>query len=513
MQAFFTPGLLLIAFVNPYGRIALAASLFASAVVSAAWSGLGILTWALFAFAAYILGAMVMWGQIGIVRISRTMERIASGDLSTRTDVARAGGKDATRMWRSIDTMSESLSAIVRQVNTSGESIRAGAGEIANGYANLSERTEQQASTLEETASATEELTATVRQNAEGCRRASALAEEARAIAAQAADSMLRLTGTMERIEGAAKRVADITGLIESIAFQTNILALNAAVEAANAGEHGRGFAVVAAEVRALAGRCSDAAREIRAVIGESASSVGDGGKLVAEAGGTIDRAAASVGSVSEVISEIARASAEQSSGVEGIGKAIQQLDGMTQQNAALVEQTGAAARAFEDQAARLIDAVGLFKLDRNEARDLAVSLVRRGIEHIESKGAEVAFRDFEDKKGPFVKGDHYLWVCDLQGVVRSYCLMPKMVGQNRADMRDAQGKTFMRDILRIAAERGRGWVDYQWHNPTTKKEEPKSTYFERTGSLLVLCGIYRHDAPQVALAAAPASKLLTAAR
>ena len=493
MQAFFVPGLLLISFFGPWGRAGLAIALFA-ACVGAAMTGHATLAWALFPLPCYILGAMLMWGQLGIVRISRMMERIASGDLSTRSDMRNSGGKDAVRMWRSIDSMSESIASIVSQVNSSCDVIHQAAHEISRGYAHLSERTEQQASTLEETASATEELTATVRQNAEGCQRASALAQDAREIAAKAAGSMRRLIETMSRIEGGSKRVADITGLIESIAFQTNILALNAAVEAANAGEHGRGFAVVASEVRGLAKRCSDAAREIRDVIGESASAVADGGKLVGEAAGTIESAAQSVGSVSEVIGDIARASREQSSGIEGIGKAIQQLDGMTQQNAALVEQTGAAARAFEEQVSTLREAAALFKLDRSEARDIAVSLVQRGVRHIEAKGPDAAFRDFEDKKGRFVRGDHYLWVCDLQGVVKSYALMPNMRGHNRADLKDAQGKPFVRDILRIAQQRGRGWIDYQWINPVTKKEEAKSTYFERSGSLIVLCGIYRHD-------------------
>jgi methyl-accepting chemotaxis protein len=493
MQAFFVPGLLLISIFGPWGRAGLAIALYA-ACVAAAMTGHTTLAWSLFPLPCYILGAMLMWGQLGIVRISKMMERIASGDLSTRSDLSNSGGKDAVRMWRSIDSMSESIASIVGQVNASCDVINQAARELSHGYANLSERTEQQASTLEETASATEELTATVRQNAEGCQRASTLAQDARAIASHAAESMRRLTETMSRIQDGSKRVAEITALIESIAFQTNILALNAAVEAANAGEHGRGFAVVASEVRSLAQRCSHAAREIRGVIGESAGAVDDGGKLVAEAATTIDRAAGSVGAVSEVISDIARASAEQSSGVEGIGKAIQQLDGMTQQNAALVEQTGSAARAFEEQAARLLDVAGLFKLDLNEEREIAVTLVQRGIRRVEAKGPEAAFREFEDRKGRFVRGDHYLWVCDLQGVVRCHAMRPKSRGENHAELRDAQGKAFVHEILRIARERGRGWVDYQWINPATKVVEPKSTYFERCGALVVMCGIYRHD-------------------
>ncbi len=518
MGTFFRPGLWMISLFGPWGRAGLIIVLFGASSVAAGVFGDRepvplALACGLFILAAYLMGAMVMWGQLGIVRISRTMERIALGDLSVRVD-NRAGGGDAERMWRSIDTMSRSLADIVKQVNASCEVIGKAARDIAEGYSSLSQRTEEQASTLEETASSTEELTATVKQNADGCRRASALAGEASGIAAQAAESMGRVTDTMDRIERGSRRVAEVSGLIEGIAFQTNILALNAAVEAARAGEQGRGFAVVASEVRNLAQRCSDATKEIRSLVGESSGAVADGGKLVGEAAATIERAVASVRAVSQEIGEIARASAEQSGAVEGIGKAIQQLEGVTQHNAALVEQAGAAARAFEEQAMRLMDAVGTFKLDRAEARDAAVALVGKGIAHMGVVGNEAAFRDFEDRKGPFIRGDYYLWVCDLDGVVRANGSNPKSRNQNHADLKDANGKPFIRDVLRIAAERGKGWVDYYWHNPVSKRVEPKSTYFERRGDVIVLCGIYRTEAgaaQALARPAAPGSRLLTA--
>ncbi len=515
MHAFFAPGLLLISFFDPWARNSLVVALFAAAFAAAGLLGLAAVTpWVLLACAIYLLGAVLEWGQIGMKRIRRTMERLASGDLSARIDTKGARGTDAIRMWTSIDSMSRSLGGIVTQVNASSAVIGKAAHEIAHGYTDLSHRTEEQASTLEETASATEELTATVQQNAEGCRRAAALASEASAVAARAAETMRRMTETMERIEDGSRRVGEISAVIEGIAFQTNILALNAAVEAARAGEHGHGFAVVASEVRSLAQRCSDAAREIRKLLDASASAVHDGGRLVADAATTIDNAASSVGQVSREIEDIARSSSEQSSGIEGISKAIQQLEGMTQQNAGLVEETGRAARSFEEQAARLGEAVGLFKLDQGEARDAAVALVRKGIARMQATGNDIAFAEFEDKRGGFIRGDYYLWVCDAKGIVRSHGINPKARNLDYAGLKDANGRPFIRDVLRIAAERGKGWVDYVWRNPVSKRDEAKSTYFERTGDLIVLCGIYRAEGPQASTGlAAPRPQKLLAAR
>jgi len=233
--------------------------------------------------------------------------------------------------------------------------------EIAAGHVNLSQRTEEQASTLEETASGMEELSATVKQNAENCQLASALSRSADEVAQRGAQTVHRVVERMAMIDGSSRKIADIIGVIEAIAFQTNILALNAAVEAARAGEQGRGFAVVASEVRGLAQRSAQAAKEIKALIEESALDVAEGGKLVDESGRIINEVVASVQKVTDLVGQIAVASKEQSSGVHEINKAIMQMESVTQQNAALVEQATASTLAFEEQAANLIAATGEF--------------------------------------------------------------------------------------------------------------------------------------------------------
>jgi methyl-accepting chemotaxis protein len=494
MRGIFGPGMRFIGLFGPVGRALVVVAMFLLPLLvvvffaQAQWMAAAA---ALFALAAYLVGSLVAWSDIGMSRIGRAVERIALGDLSMRVKAKGGDGNDVDRMWGSIGAMNQNLADIVKQVNASCDVIVKAAREIADGYGNLSQRTEEQASTLEETSSGTEELSATVKQNAENCRKATSLAGEANSIASKSADSMRRVTETMLRIEEGSRRVADIIGVIEGIAFQTNILALNAAVEAARAGEQGRGFAVVASEVRSLAQRCTEAAKEIKALIGESVDTVSDGAKLVGEAATTIEQAAKSVRSVSELIGDISRASAEQSNGVDEISRAIQQLEGVTQQNAALVEQAGAAAMSFEEEASRLMDAVGAFKLDRSEARDRAVELVKKGIAHLRARGSD-AFNDFEDRGGEFIKGDYYLWVCNLEGVVQCNGSNRKARNQNAADMKDARGKLFIRDVIRIARERGKGWVDYYWRNPVSKQVEPKSTYFERADELILLCGIYR---------------------
>jgi methyl-accepting chemotaxis protein len=289
-------------------------------------------------------------------------QRVADGDLSAKVDVKSTN--EIGKLMTALKLMNGNLFDIVSQVRSGTGAIAQASGEIASGNMDLSLRTEQQAGSLEETASAMEELTATVKQNAGNARQANRLAVSASEVALQGGSAVGKVVDTMSSINASSRKIVDIIGVIDGIAFQTNILALNAAVEAARAGEQGRGFAVVASEVRSLAQRSAAAAKEIKLLIADSVEKVDNGSKLVEQAGITMNAVVDSVRRVTDIVAEFSSASTEQSQGIDEIGRAITQIDETTQQNAALVEQAAAAAQSLQDQAARLMQVVSVFKLD-----------------------------------------------------------------------------------------------------------------------------------------------------
>ncbi|WP_322404271.1 methyl-accepting chemotaxis protein [Massilia luteola] len=288
-------------------------------------------------------------------------QRVAKGDLTAGIE---ATSTDETgQLIIALKDMNDNLARIVTEVRNGTETIVSASDQIASGNMDLSGRTEEQASSLEETASSVEELTSTVQQNADHARQANHLATSASEVAQKGGSVVSEVVQTMGSINDSARKIVDIISVIDGIAFQTNILALNAAVEAARAGEQGRGFAVVASEVRTLAQRSANAAKEIKALIGDSVEKVEVGSKLVDQAGATMEEVVASVKRVTEIISEIAEASAEQRNGIEQVNQAITQMDQATQQNAALVEEAAAAANSLKDQASNLDQMVSVFKL------------------------------------------------------------------------------------------------------------------------------------------------------
>ena len=292
----------------------------------------------------------------------RIAECVAAGDLTQKITVH--SNDETGKLMQAMKAMNSSLVNIVGQVRTGTETIAVASREIAEGNLDLSNRTESQASSLEETASSMEELTSTVKQNAENARQANQLVGSTADVAVKGGRVVSQVVDTMASIKDSSRKIADIIGVIDGIAFQTNILALNAAVEAARAGEQGRGFAVVAAEVRNLAQRSAGAAKEIKTLISDSVEQVEMGRKLVDEAGEAMDDIVTSVQLVADIISGTAVASKEQSAGIEQVNQAVGQMDEITQQNAALVEEAAAAAESLQDQAATLSDLMSYFTLE-----------------------------------------------------------------------------------------------------------------------------------------------------
>jgi methyl-accepting chemotaxis protein len=318
------------------------------------------------AAAAILLAVVIAWritrsitGPMReAVRIATT---VAAGDLTSRIEV---DSKDETgELLAALKAMNESLRTIVHQVRDGTRTLATATDEIATGNLDLSSRTEQQASALEETASSMEELTSTVKQNAENARQANQLVQSASDVAVRGGSVVAAVVTTMGSINESASRIVDIIGVIDGIAFQTNILALNAAVEAARAGEQGRGFAVVASEVRNLAQRSASAAKEIKTLIDDSVGKVNEGSRLVHEAGSTMEDVVDSVRRVTDIMAEITAASQEQEAGIEQINQAVSEMDAVTQQNAALVEEAAAAAQSLQDQSGELEQMVSTFRL------------------------------------------------------------------------------------------------------------------------------------------------------
>ena len=348
------------------------------------WNAAGFAVAIALAIAIYYLGAVLFttdaaWNDIhDVARVlaEKDLRARSLPHLDTVTPANRAGRGQMGHLYQALRATHESLTALVAQAHRSADVARGASERLASGTVHLSQRTEDQASTLEEIAASIEELSATVKQNADSCRQASQLAAGATMKARSGADVAGRAASSMDQVEASAKRIVDIIGVIEGIAFQTNILALNAAVEAARAGEHGRGFAVVAEEVRALARRSADAAREIKKLIDTSVSTVEEGARLVHDAGRTIDDVTAGVEEANELIGIIAVASREQSNGVEGISTALSQLQGVTQQNAGLVQDAAMASVELKEEAARLSGLVNRFKVDEAPAAPVSAMAV-----------------------------------------------------------------------------------------------------------------------------------------
>jgi methyl-accepting chemotaxis protein len=407
--------------------------------------------------AVYYFTAFAIYISVTGTHVRNGLERISRGDLSGLEE----SGNDAVKgaQFARLKKMNASLSELVNQVRMSADKIMGTARVVAHGNNDLAQRTEHQASTLEELASTMEELSSTIQENAHRCSEVSRATNEFSSMVSRGSESAQWVNATMDQISANAKKIGEIVGLIEGIAFQTNILALNASVEAARAGEQGRGFGVVATEVRSLAHRGADAAKEIKKLIQEAGETVGEGAAGVQEAAATMQQVVQRVNSITQVVSDIAVASEEQSQATDEVNRAIAQMESVTQQNSNLVQEAASAAADFEHEVQTLDESLSQFQTEKIKERDLAVDLVKRAIAHIKKVGLQKACDDFDDPKGRFIFDQFYLSVFDLNGTRLANGMEPWKRGENVFDVRDVDGKPYVQYSIQRAQNRGYGWI------------------------------------------------------
>ncbi len=443
--------------------------------------------------------AAAVWVVRGILQPLREVlavsERVVAGDLTVKIETARSD--ELGQLMQALQKLSSRMFGIVSEVRTGTTTVAATSSQINRDNAALSTRTETQAGSLEETASSIEQLASTVKVNADSAQQANRLVSSASELALRGGEVVGQVVNTMGAIKDSSRRIVDIIGVIDGIAFQTNILALNAAVEAARAGEQGRGFAVVAAEVRTLAQRSAGAAKEIKELIGDSVDKVDAGGRLVDDAGKTMSEIVQSVQDIEQLIRGISNASMEQSAGIDSVNQAISRIDEMTQQNAALVEDAAKTAVSLNEQAVALLKSVSGFNLGAREygSEEEAEALVKAGVAFMKERGRAALLEDIGKLgKGRFVDRDLYLSAYHIEtGEVIAHGSNPRLVGMDGMQSKDTAGKLFIREMLSIAKNRGSGWVAYNWAHPITNADTTKNSYLERCGDLVIACGVYKN--------------------
>ena len=427
--------------------------------------------------------------SFGAIRVLRgSVTQLAAGDFATHVRLRRTD--ELAVIGDSLDAMTGRLSEMVADVRSNSMMVALAGSSLAADTKALSERTEAQASSLEQTSASVQELSVAVRKNAQGAEAASGVAARVQAIAETGGSSIQSAVVAMQDIQTSSSRVQEIVGVIESIAFQTNILALNAAVEAARAGEQGRGFAVVASEVRSLAQRSSESAREIKSLISASAEHVNSG---VAQIGGASNTFAEIVHGIREVagrVHEIKTSTVEQSHGLDQIAQAVQHIDEITQRNAEMVESALNSSSQLSDRAERLTAAVSNFKLRQGSA-DEALSLVRKAVEMYRRNGT-AALAQITDAASGLSDRDMYVFAFDRGGIYRAFAGRNEKIGTSVREVPGVNGDKLVKDAFE-QAELGGGWVDYHFANPQTQATDLKTSYVEAVTPDLVLgCGVYK---------------------
>ena len=441
------------------------------------------------AVVAYALIALYFSLSSDLAGLAQTVALTQGGDLSAQLR-GNDGQDEVAEMARSLDRMVITLSSMVADIRSNAALVAHAGESLADGSRSLADRTEQQAANLEQTAASVEQLSAAVQNNALTAQSADAQAARVRDAADAGAQAMARAVQSVEAIQQGARRMTEIIGVIDSIAFQTNILALNAAVEAARAGEQGRGFAVVASEVRTLAKRSSDAAHEIRELIGTSVSQVETSARLIRSAGEGITDMAQGIRSVAASMSEISASSGQQSTGLREVSAAVQQLDQITQHNAQMVGHAVLQAEALESRASTLSRAVSAFRLQQGTAEE-AVAMVQRAVAMHNGTPRDQFLRTITDKNQPFHDRDMYVFVLDAAGTYLAFGGNSAKVGTRVQDIPGIAGDQLVSAIV-AQADRAPGWVEYNITNPATGAVQTKMSYVSRVGDLYLGCGVYK---------------------
>lgn len=437
---------------------------------------------------AYLMFSFYFSFVIDFRQAIDVMRQTASGNL--RTHIQIRGRDELAELTSLLENMNANLSAMVAEVRSNSALVAFSGKSLAAGNRDLADRTEQQAANLEQTAASVQQLSGTVQQNAETASDSDTQAAKVRDVAESGARTMGQAIGSVEVIQKSAQQMNEIIGVIDSLAFQTNILALNAAVEAARAGEQGRGFAVVASEVRTLAQRSAASAREIRQLIEASASQVDTSVRQIRAAGSNITQIVDGVRGVASNMSLISAASAEQSTGLSEISSAVSQLDEITQRNAQMVERAVHQANQLEQRAAHLAQAVSSFMLQQGTAEE-AMHLVQRAQELRERGGREAFLQNITDPGQGFYDRDMYVFALDRQGNYRAFGGKPEKVGSRVQDIAGVDGQALLESIV-AQAEQDAGWVEYDIVNPVSGAIQTKISYVTRIDDLYVGCGVYK---------------------
>lgn len=449
---------------------------------------------------AIAVGGLGAWWTVRNVaqsldELAMATKRIAAGDLTGQFDSRR--DNELSALLGDLQLLNERLLRAIGNVRSGTTALAGTSSQVNRDNDILSERTIAQANALQQTAASMEELTATVKHNSDSAQRASELAVGASQTATKGGDVVSQAVRKMSAIQDSSRKISDIVGVIDSIAFQTNILALNAAVEAARAGEQGKGFAVVASEVRVLAQRCATAAKEIKSLISESVAEVDAGSKLVDSAGKTMSEVVASIGNVAEIVNSISEASKEQSLGIDSVNQAMAELDGMTNKNAAMVRAASKTAVSLNEKSVAVLRAVEGFKLGTREygTADEALAMVKRAIEFAKTHGDDALIADVNKlSQSQFVDRDLYLFVMDVDTANwLAHSNNPRAVGFG-ADTKDpVTGRLFVREMQQLMKSQGSGWTDYHWQHPITNENQAKSCYMELYGNMGIGCGIHKN--------------------